>query len=108
MNLDKLRTFCLSLTGTSEDFPFDKTTLAFRVNGKIYALTDIEEFHSINLKCNPERAIELRASYPENILPGYHMNKKHWNTVVFKNFSNDKLLFELIEHSYSLVIKNKK
>lgn len=105
MNLEKLRDYCLKLEGTTEDFPFDGTTLVFRINGKIYALTDIEDFRSVNLKCNPDKAIALRASYPEHILPGYHMNKKHWNTVILDNYLSKSLIEEMIKDSYWLVRK---
>ncbi len=71
--------------------------------GKMYVLTDVEEFESINLKCDPVRALELRAAY-EEIQPGYHMNKKHWNTLSMKGNLSDDLIFELIKHSYDLVI----
>ena len=69
----------------------------------MFALTDIDTFNSINLKCNPEKALELRAQFPEDITPGYHMNKKHWNTVAINKSVPDTLIFELIKHSYHLV-----
>lgn len=103
MNPESLREYCLSLPAASEEFPFDEQTLVFKVKGKIFALTDVDEFASINLKCNPERAVELREKY-SSILPGYHMNKKHWNTVLLDDSLPDKLLMELILHSYDLVI----
>jgi predicted DNA-binding protein (MmcQ/YjbR family) len=77
----------------------------FKVSGKIFALTDIELFESINLKCDPERAIELREKYP-CVLPGYHMNKKHWNTIVLDGTVSDKVLQEWISHSYDLARKS--
>jgi len=76
MNIEMFRDFCLSLKDTTEEFPFDESTLVFKVGGKIFALTDIDLFNSINLKCDPETAIELRERY-SSVLPGYHMNKKH-------------------------------
>ncbi|RMG79737.1 MAG: MmcQ/YjbR family DNA-binding protein [Bacteroidetes bacterium] len=79
MNLEKIREYCLAKKGVEESFPFDETTLVFKVMGKIFALIDIEERRSINLKCEPELALELRARYPDMVLPGWHMNKKHWN-----------------------------
>jgi len=105
MNLDKLRKFCLSLEYTSEDMPFDNETLVFRVKNKIFALTNIEGDFSVNLKCDPQKALELRASYPA-VEPGYHMNKTHWNTVYCDNSIEDELIFEWIQHSYDLVFKS--
>ena len=105
MNLEEFRTYCLSLKGTSEGFPFGEETLVFKVMGKVFALTDVEHFESVNLKCDPERAIELRESYSA-ILPGYHMNKKHWNTVRFLEDVNDSLVYELVDHSYQLVVSS--
>lgn len=108
MNLEDFRQYCLSKPGTSEDLPFDENTLVFRVGTKIFALTNIDDpTLSVNLKCDPERAIELRENY-EGITPGYHMNKKHWNTVVPDNTISDNLLIELTDHSYDLVLKSLK
>lgn len=76
MNIEAYRDFCLSLKGATEEFPFDNRTLVFKVQNKIFALLDIESFKQINLKCDPEKAIELREQF-EGIIPGYHMNKKH-------------------------------
>jgi predicted DNA-binding protein (MmcQ/YjbR family) len=103
MHIEAFYNFCLSLPGTSEDFPFGEETLVFKVMGKMFALTNIESFESINLKCDPARALELRASY-EEIKPGYHMNKKHWNTVSMTGSLDDELIKELIRHSYDLVV----
>jgi len=103
MDIENYRLYCLSKNGVSEEFPFDEVTLAFKVKGKIFAITDLELFESINLKCDPERAIELRERY-EGVKPGYHMNKKHWNTVMNQADVNDKVLKELIDHSYDLVV----
>ncbi len=105
MNLEEFRTYCLNLKGTSEGFPFDAQTLVFKVMGKMFALTDVESFESVNLKCDPERAIELRESY-SGIAPGYHMSKKHWNTVRFHEDVNDKMVYELVDHSYELVVSS--
>ncbi len=110
MNIEELREFCLSLPGAGEDFPFDETTLVFKIGGKIFALTDLESELSINLKCNPGKAIELRAHYP-CVKPGYHMNKKHWNTVSINGSVKDELIRDWIVDSYELVKpsgKNKK
>ena len=107
MNIEEFRAYCLSKKEVSESFPFDESTLVFKVLNKMFAATNLnwEEF-AVNLKCHPEKAIELRAQYP-SIQPGYHMNKKHWNTVSFEdgNLSND-FLKELIDHSYDLVVQS--
>lgn len=105
MNIETFRLYCLAKAGTEECLPFDKNTLVFKVMGKMFALTSLasEEF-TANLKCDPDRALELRESYDE-IRPGYHMNKKHWNTVSFEGSLRDSLLKELIDHSYDLVVK---
>ena len=102
MNIEEFRDYCLSKPGVTEDMPFGENTLVFKVGGKMFALTDINTFASINLKCDPEKALELRDQYPF-ILPGYHMNKKHWNTVVLDGAISRNLLTELIDHSYTLV-----
>jgi predicted DNA-binding protein (MmcQ/YjbR family) len=87
----------------TEEFPFDNETLAFKVMGKIFALTHIDTFESITLKCDPNRALELREQF-EEVIPGYHMNKKHWNTVMLNGRLGDQLLVELIDHSYGCVV----
>jgi predicted DNA-binding protein (MmcQ/YjbR family) len=102
MTLAEFREHCTRLPGFSEDLPFGPEVLAFRVGGKIFALMDVDLFVSVNLKCDPERAIELREQYP-GITPGYHMNKQHWNTVLCDGSVPHKLLLELAEHSYALV-----
>lgn len=104
MDLETLRNYCLAKPGTSEDFPFGEETLVFKVGSKAFLLTDVDTVETINLKCDPEKAIELRESY-EDIIPGYHMNKKHWNTVSLKGRLPDKLVYELIDHSYEMVMK---
>lgn len=101
----ELRQFCLSLDSTTESFPFDESTLVFKVGGKIFALLNTEESSSINLKCEPEKAIDLRERYAA-IQPGYHMNKKHWNTISFDPEISIDFLKELILHSYELVLKS--
>ena len=108
MNIEEFQTYCLSKPGVTEGFPFDEVTLVFKVMGKIFAITglDSEEFR-VNLKCDPERAIDLREEFPE-IIPGYHMNKKHWNTVSFEGGLRNAFLKELIDHSYDLVAKKLK
>ncbi len=103
MNLETLRDFCLSLKGSSDDFPFGETVLALRCMGKIFALISLDDDpFTVNLKCDPERAIDLREEYPDLIIPGYHMNKKHWNTIYPEQLS-DVLTRELILHSYELI-----
>lgn len=102
MDIEAFRKYCLQKKAVSEEFPFDHETLAFKVMGKIFALTHVDAFESINLKCDPQRALELREAY-EEVLPGYHMNKKHWNTVMLNGRLGDQLLMELIDHSYERV-----
>ena len=102
MDLETFRNYCLSLPGVTEGFPFGETTLVFKVGEKIFALADAEIFASVNLKCDPERAIELRERYPA-VIPGYHMNKKHWNTVENDGSIPAKLLLEWTKHIYDLV-----
>jgi predicted DNA-binding protein (MmcQ/YjbR family) len=102
MNLATFREYCASLPGFSEDLPFGPEVLAFRVAGKIFALMDVDLFESVNLKCDPERAVELREQY-SGIVPGYHMNKTHWNTVRTDGSVPHRLLLELAAHSYDLV-----
>ncbi len=104
MNIEQFRNYCLSKTGTTEETPFGPTTLVFKVVGKLYALTGLETFESINLKCDPERAMELREKY-DDVVPGYHMNKKHWNTVIMDGSISDELILEWIDHSYDLVVR---
>jgi predicted DNA-binding protein (MmcQ/YjbR family) len=102
MDLETFRHFCLSLPGVTEGFPFGETVLVFKVGEKIFALADAEIFATVNLKCDPELAIELRERYPA-VIPGYHMNKKHWNTVHIDGSVPAKLLLEWTRHSYDLV-----
>ena len=104
MNIEEFRNYCLSKKGVSEDFPFDETTLVFKVMDKMFALTDIEDDFRINIKCDPEKAIELREEYPESVIPGYHMSKKHWNTVIIDGRVPDKLIYKWIDHSYDLIV----
>lgn len=104
MNIETFRDYCLRKPGVSEELPFGPETLVLKVMGKIFATAGLDEVPlRVNLKCNPERAIELRAEYPDYILPGFHMNKKHWNTVLPENLQ-DGLVHELIDHSYNLVV----
>ena len=109
MQLDQFYEFCLNLKGTTEHFPFDEDTLVFKVGDKIYVLSSLSEWENgnpkVNLKCDPERAIELREAH-SGIEPGFHMNKKHWNTVKIKEDIPLVLLKELIQHSYDLVFNS--
>lgn len=108
IDLDECRAYCLAKAATEETMPFDDETLVFKVMGKMFALASLENRPlSINLKCDPERAAELRAQFP-SVTPGYHMNKKHWNTVVCDGGISKSLLLELIDHSYKLVVKGLK
>lgn len=104
MNIEEYRNFCLSFPGVTEGFPFDENTLCFKVRGKIFSICDIEKFESINLKCDPVKAIVLRETYPEIVIPGYHMNKKHWNTVSMECNLPDEMIKEWISDSYQLVV----
>lgn len=104
MNIEDFRDYCLQKKGVEETFPFDNVTLVFKVMGKIFALTGLDEDEfKVNLKCDPSRALELRERYLQ-IVPGYHMNKHHWNTVHFEEGLPETLLEELIDHSYDLVV----
>ena len=104
MNIEEIREYCLSKKGVEEDFPFDQTTLVFKVMGKIFVLTDLEGPLSLNLKCDPEKVIDLRERYPA-IQPGYHMNKQHWNTVMVDGSLSNAFIRELIDESYMLVVE---
>ncbi len=108
MTFEALHRYCGQKKGVTEEFPFDEDTLVFKVMGKMFALTSLERLPvSINLKCDPERAIELRESY-EAVQPGYHMSKKHWNTVICDGSIPDAEIRELVDHSYDLVVKGLK
>jgi predicted DNA-binding protein (MmcQ/YjbR family) len=109
MNIQQLYEFCLSKKGVTEHFPFDEDALVFKVGGKMFALTSLSNWEkgnaAINLKCDPEKALELRAQF-EGIKPGWHMSKVHWNTVDFNSDVQDKMILELINHSYELVFNS--
>lgn len=104
MNIEELRNYCISKKGVTEEFPFDETTLVFKVMGKVFALTDLEGDLSVNMKCDPAMAVDLRERY-SCVLPGYHMHKKHWNTVLVDGSVPDQLIREWIDHSYQLVVE---
>ena len=103
MNIESFRKYCLQKVGATEDFPFDNQTLVFKVLGKMFALTDLTLFESVNLICAPVKALQLRAAHL-GVTPGYHMNKKHWNTVKIDGSIPDALLYQWIDDSYQLVI----
>ena len=105
MNIESLRNYCLSLKGVTESFPFGDDTLVFKITNKVFLLASLAEPCSFNVKCDPEKAIQLRESFSE-VIPGYHMNKKHWNTVYYNGSLSDKQLIAMIDHSYELVLKS--
>ena len=106
MNIEELREYCITKPFVEETFPFDEETLVFKVMGKAFLLTSISSQPlQFNVKCNPETAIELREKYAY-VLPGYHMNKKHWNTVVCESNANKKLLKQWIDDSYQLIVES--
>lgn len=108
MNAEMLREYILQKPKVTEGFPFGEDTLVFKVNNKIFVLIALTTTPlQFNVKCDPDKAIELREEFPENVLPGYHMNKKHWNTIIAIGRLSGKLIFEMIDHSYSLVAKKK-
>ena len=109
MNLENYYEYCLSKKGVTEHFPFDEDTLVFKVGGKMFALSSLTQWEkgepSINLKCDPDRAQELRAEY-NDIRPGFHMSKVHWNTITVNGELSNGFIKQLIDHSYDLVFKS--
>ena len=104
MTLESLRDYCMELPGVTEELPFGPDTLVFKVMGKVFALTSLDSPSlSFNVKCDPEKAEELRANYTD-VLPGYHMSKKHWNTVHVTGSISSELLFSWVKDSYDLVV----
>ncbi len=104
MNIEEYRTFCLSLQEAEEGMPFDKKTLVFTIKGKMFSLTNsIETFELINVKCKPEEAIILRERF-NAVIPGYYMNKKHWNSIKIDGTIPDKQIKDWIKNSYRLVV----
>lgn len=104
MHIEAIREYCLQKKGAIETFPFDESTLVFKVMDKMFALAPLERLPAqVNLKCDPEKAIELRETFDGVVLPGYHMNKKHWNTVILNNLEASEYK-EMIDHSYNLVV----
>lgn len=105
MTFEAFVNYCLNKKFVEDTFPFGPDVLVFKVKNKMFALADVENFESINLKCDPEKSIELRERFM-GITAGYHMNKRHWNTVLTDSDVPDKLLQELIDHSYELIVKS--
>lgn len=103
MNIENYRSFCLNLKGVTEGFPFDETTLVFKVMNKIFTITDTEDIFKIAVKCDPEMAEYRRAMYPA-VKPGYHLSKKHWNTVIVDGSVSDNMLQQWILESYDLIV----
>lgn len=105
MNLEQFRNYCLSKPGATEDLPFDESTLCFKVGGKIFAIADLDNHDFVNLKCDPAKALELREEFPCMVRPGYHMNKKHWNSVSVEDNIPVERITEWVDHSYQLVME---
>ncbi len=105
MNIEQIREYCINKKGVTEGFPFDEDTLVFKVMGKMFALMSLSKADSINLKCDPEKAISLREQY-RSVLPGFHMSKKHWNTIMFNQSIPDNLLMQWIDDAYNLIVKS--
>lgn len=106
MHLDNIRDYCLSKPGVEEALPFGPDVLVYKVSGKLFLLTGFDNDPvQFNVKCDPEKAIELREEFPDTVLPGYHMNKKHWNTVLVNGVLSTKQLRAMIDDSYGLVLK---
>lgn len=105
MNIEDIREYCLVKPGVTEELPFGPDTLVFKVGGKVFLLVGLAQIESLcfNVKCDPDTAVELRLRYPETVIPGYHMNKKHWNTVYCDRQLPDECLQKLIDDSYMLV-----
>lgn len=104
MHIEAFRDYCLKKPGTTEHTPFGPDVLVIKVLEKVFAITDIHDFQYINLKCDPAYALELREAFGAGIRPGYHMNKKHWNSVNTEGVMPDDKMYELIDHSYDLVV----
>lgn len=105
MNIETLREYCLTKPGAEEAMPFGDDTVVFKVGGKLFLLVGLKEANRFNVKCDPDLAIELREHY-EEVQPGFHMNKTHWNTVFMNGNLTDKQLMEMIDHSYQLIVKS--
>jgi predicted DNA-binding protein (MmcQ/YjbR family) len=112
MDWDDVCTYCETLKGATRDYPFDAVTLVYKVMGKMFALPGSSpaqgEAGSVNLKCDPELAIILRQTYPKSVLPGYHMSKRHWNTIILDGTIPDDEIRDMIDESYHLVVSSLK
>ncbi len=104
MDIESIRNYCLEKGGVTEELPFDEDSPVYKVMGKIFVIASLTPPYSINLKCDPEKAIELRERY-DAVSPGYHMNKTHWNTIDIESNIPPKLIKEWIDHSYDLVVE---
>lgn len=103
MNIEEYRNYCLLKNGVTEGFPFDEKALVFKVMNKIFTITDVDNFVSFNVKCDPEYAQELREQYT-GVMPGYHMNKQHWNTIMMDDSVPDQMAYKWIDDSYNLIV----
>lgn len=104
LNIEQIRDYCIKKKAVTEEFPFDEETLVFKVAGKIFLLASLETIPlQINIKCDPEKATELREEY-DSVIPGYHMNKNHWNTIIIDGIVPERKLLEWIDDSYSMVV----
>lgn len=108
MNIEELREYCLSQKAVSEELPFGPDILVFKVAGKVFLLVGLDQVDELcfNVKCDPDYAVELRESYEYTVIPGYHMNKRHWNTIYANRELEDGVLFKMIDHSYQLVVQS--
>jgi predicted DNA-binding protein (MmcQ/YjbR family) len=105
MNIEQYRDYCVVKKGVTESFPFDQSTLVFKVMNKMFTLTSVENFEFINLKCDPEKAIQLREEF-DGVSGAYHMSKVHWNSVSVKGDISDKLIYQWIDDSYDLIVSS--
>lgn len=109
MNIESIREYVLQKPSVTEGFPFGEDTLVFKVNGKLFLLAGLDSSPlQFNVKCDPEKAVQLREDHPGSVLPGYHMNKKHWNTIMVDGRLSAKQLMEMIDDSYTLVASKTK
>ena len=108
MNIELLRDYSIQKPFVTEGFPFGESVLVFKNQGKVFLLIPLDSIPlQFNVKCDPEMALELREAYPHSVLPGYHMNKKHWNTIIVDGVLSNKQLFDMVDASYRLVTKGK-
>jgi len=107
MDLEMVQEYCLKKKGVTESYPFDEETPVYKVMNKMFCLSNLTPPNFINIKCDPEKAIELREEY-EQVKPGWHMNKKYWNSVYFEGKASDSKIFSWIDDSYNLVVKGLK